>query len=280
MITNMKGYVTYNDLWAWPISSRSFSHDFAYGAQMITCMRVCVAHTDHWSWAISFRSFSHDFAIQLLKYGTSCLVCSTACTVLDGFFPYFMYLAQMISGITNDDWDVFAIYGWRSPVVTKVTQGSTGARLDFCESERWQSVAAWQGRQEQGIKPFLYSYKFLYLFLYSYKFLYFGEIVTSLSMTTNSPTTLVPEKTLRWRHNGRDSVSDHQPCDCLLYRLFRHRSKKTTKLRVTGLCVGNSPGTPVNSPHKWPVTRKMFPFDDIILIIVVITCYYNHWWWW
>ena len=21
---------------------------------------------------------------------------------------------------------------------------------------------------------------------------------------------------------------------------------------------------PVNSPHKWPVTRKMFPFDDII----------------
>ena len=23
---------------------------------------------------------------------------------------------------------------------------------------------------------------------------------------------------------------------------------------------------PVNSPHKWPVTRKMFPFDDIIMI--------------
>ena len=20
---------------------------------------------------------------------------------------------------------------------------------------------------------------------------------------------------------------------------------------------------PVNSPHKWPVTRKMFPFDDV-----------------
>ena len=25
---------------------------------------------------------------------------------------------------------------------------------------------------------------------------------------------------------------------------------------------------PVNSPHKWPVTRKMFPFDDVIM---------NHW---
>ena len=27
---------------------------------------------------------------------------------------------------------------------------------------------------------------------------------------------------------------------------------------------GNHRG-PVNSPHKWPVTRKMFPFDDIIM---------------
>ena len=25
---------------------------------------------------------------------------------------------------------------------------------------------------------------------------------------------------------------------------------------------------PVNSPHKWPVTRKMFPFDDVIMGIV------------
>ena len=44
----------------------------------------------------------------------------------------------------------------------------------------------------------------------------------------------------------------------------RHRSKKTSNLRVTGLCEGNSPG-PVNSPHKGPVTRKMFPFDDVIM---------------
>ena len=49
--------------------------------------------------------------------------------------------------------------------------------------------------------------------------------------------------TLQWRHNGRDGVSNHQPHDCLLNRLFRRRSKKTSKLRVTGLCAGNSPGT-------------------------------------
>ena len=71
-------------------------------------------------------------------------------------------------------------------------------------------------------------------------------------------------RALQWRHSGHDSVLNHQPHDCLLNRLFKRRSTKTSKLRVTGLCTGNSPG-PVNSPHKWPVTRKMFPFDDVIM---------------
>ena len=48
---------------------------------------------------------------------------------------------------------------------------------------------------------------------------------------------------LQWRHNGHDGVSNHQPCQCLLTRLFRYRSKKTSKLRVTGLGAGNSPVT-------------------------------------
>ena len=47
---------------------------------------------------------------------------------------------------------------------------------------------------------------------------------------------------LRWRHSGRDGVSNHQPHDCLHNRLFGRRSKKTPKPRVTGPCVGNSPG--------------------------------------
>ena len=48
---------------------------------------------------------------------------------------------------------------------------------------------------------------------------------------------------LEWRHNEGDGVSNHQPHDCLLKRLFRCRSKKTSKLCVTGFCVGNSPVT-------------------------------------
>ena len=48
---------------------------------------------------------------------------------------------------------------------------------------------------------------------------------------------------LHWRHNGHDSVSNHQPYCCLLNCLFRRRSKIISKLRVTGLCAGNSPET-------------------------------------
>ena len=48
---------------------------------------------------------------------------------------------------------------------------------------------------------------------------------------------------LLWRHSERDSVSYHQRLYCLLKCLFRRRSKITSKLRVTGLCAWNSPGT-------------------------------------
>ena len=41
---------------------------------------------------------------------------------------------------------------------------------------------------------------------------------------------------ITWRHNGPYGVPNHQPHDCLLNRLFRRRSKKTSNLRVTGLC--------------------------------------------
>ena len=71
---------------------------------------------------------------------------------------------------------------------------------------------------------------------------------------------------LQWRHDECDGVSNHQPHDCLLNRLIRRGWKKTSKLRVTGLCEGKSPGT-VNSQHKGPVTRKMFPFGDVTMCI-------------
>ena len=44
---------------------------------------------------------------------------------------------------------------------------------------------------------------------------------------------------LQWRHNKRDGVSNHRRLDCLLNRLFRRRSKKTSNFCVTGICEGN-----------------------------------------
>ena len=58
-----------------------------------------------------------------------------------------------------------------------------------------------------------------------------------------SATLPIAQFALLWRHNERDSVSNHQRLYCLLKLLFRRRSKVTSKLRVTGLCAWNSPGT-------------------------------------
>ena len=40
----------------------------------------------------------------------------------------------------------------------------------------------------------------------------------------------------------------------------KHQSTPASLAFVWGIHRG-----PVNSPHKWPVTRKMFPFDDVIM---------------
>ena len=71
-------------------------------------------------------------------------------------------------------------------------------------------------------------------------------------------------QTLRWHQNGSDAVSNHQPHHCLLSRLSRGRSKKTSKLRVTGLCAGNSPVT-CEFPAQRASNAKNVPFDDVIM---------------
>ena len=44
-----------------------------------------------------------------------------------------------------------------------------------------------------------------------------------------------------WARHNHDVVSNHGCFDCFLSRLFRHRSKNVSKLRVTGLCERNPP---------------------------------------
>ena len=69
---------------------------------------------------------------------------------------------------------------------------------------------------------------------------------------------------LQLRHNERDGVSNHRRPHCLLNCWFRCRWKKTSNLRLTGLCVGNSPVTGEFHAQK-PVTPKMFPFVDVFM---------------
>ena len=85
-----------------------------------------------------------------------------------------------------------------------------------------------------------------------YLFWDLSEPVAKLSDNRNTAITL------QWRHNERDGILNHQPPDYLLNRLFKAQIKETSKLRVPGLYEGNSPVT-------GPVTRKMFPFDDVIM---------------
>ena len=108
---------------------------------------------------------------------------------------------------------------------------------------------------------------------------------------------------LQWRRNGRDGVSNHQPHHCLFNSSFRRRSKKTSKLRVTGLCAGNSPvtgefpaqrvnnaenvsiwwrhhGGRMYTPMNWVIDQVMACrlFDPSHLHIPMLTCLsLDHW---
>ena len=105
MITSKRRCFAYNDLWPWPISSRSFGlglenrvrsvastvldRFFPYLIQMITSMRRCVACDDLWPWPISSRSFDLEFENR---------VRSVTFSVLDRLFPYLPQIITTIRG--------------------------------------------------------------------------------------------------------------------------------------------------------------------------------------
>ena len=80
-------------------------------------------------------------------------------------------------------------------------------------------------------------------------------IASLVSYSCNGP--------LQWRHKGRDSVSNYQPHDCFT-TVYSDADQRKHQSPASLAFVQGDRG-PVNSPHKWPVTRKMFPFDDVIM---------------
>ena len=69
---------------------------------------------------------------------------------------------------------------------------------------------------------------------------------------------------LRWCYNGRDSVSNHQPRDCST--VYSDANQRKHQSFASLAFVRRIHRGPVNSPHEWPVTWKMFPFDDVIMM--------------
>ena len=72
---------------------------------------------------------------------------------------------------------------------------------------------------------------------------------------------------LQWRRNGRDGGSNHRRIDCLLNRSFMRRSKKTSKLLVTGLCEGNSSVTGEFPAQGASIDNERFPRQFLLKLL-------------
>ena len=77
---------------------------------------------------------------------------------------------------------------------------------------------------------------------------------------------LVPH-TLQWRHNGRDSASNHQ-LTIVYSTVYSGAYQRKHQSSASLAFVRGIHRWPVNYPHKGPVTRKLFPFDDVIMACV------------
>ena len=76
-------------------------------------------------------------------------------------------------------------------------------------------------------------------------------------------------KSLHWHHNERDGVSYHRCLDGLLNPFCSGVDQRKHQNSALLAFVRRIHRWSVNSPHKGPVTRKMFPFDDIIMYIEI-----------
>ena len=77
-----------------------------------------------------------------------------------------------------------------------------------------------------------------------------------------------PSGLLQWCHGNHTSVGEAtlKHYSNVIMGLFRGRSNKSQSSASLDFVRGIH-RWPVNSPHKGPVTRKMFPFDDVIMRI-------------
>ena len=77
--------------------------------------------------------------------------------------------------------------------------------------------------------------------------------------------------TLQWRHYERDGVSNHRRLDFVYLTRCSGADQRKHQSSASLVFVRGIHRWPVNSPHKGSVTRKMFPFDDVIMYTQVIS---------
>ena len=65
-------------------------------------------------------------------------------------------------------------------------------------------------------------------------------------------------KSLQWRHNERDGVSNHQPHSIVYSGADQRKHQSSASLAF----VQGIHRRPVNYPHKGPLRRKMLPFHS------------------
>ena len=95
--------------------------------------------------------------------------------------------------------------------------------------------------------------------------------IKSLHIADNQPAWAscnLQESALLWRRNGHDGVSNHQLHDCLSVHSDADQRKHQSSASLAFVRVTHR--GPVNFPHKWPVTRKTFPFDDVIMAVITV----------
>ena len=128
-------------------------------------------------------------------------------------------------------WIMAAILSWPQRV------NSLGGSDEHYTSMNWVFIGSYNGLSPVNLNQcWLIASKFLFVFaIYAFW--------NACQMSTISFGPQCVQIALQWRLNGHDIGSNHQPHHCLLNRLFRRRSTKRSKPRVTGLCVGNSPVT-------------------------------------
>ena len=123
---------------------------------------------------------------------------------------------------------------------------------------------------------FISSYVWLMSLPANYFISYFFSVVDLVAanfLTNSGEIWWYHYMALQWRHNEPDGVSNHQPRDCLLKRLFRCRSKKKSKLRVTGLCAGNSPVTgefPTQRASNAENISIWWPYHEKIYVLLAL----------